>query len=406
MNHKILITELPISGLVGETPGALDQAVRVSCLVSEKRLLEVRCERLDKISGLGNIYVGRVQKVVKNIQAAFIEIAPGMPCYYPMNKKRTPVFVKKMPSKELVQGDEILVQIEKESVKTKAPTVTTNLNLSGRYVVLTTENTRIGFSSKLSRETKSRLQTLIAENYHADFGLIVRTNAANAEEQELLSEIQALNKKLTDIIQYASTRTCFSCVYRAMPKYMTYLQNSYQQEVAEIVTDLPEIYDEIREYGKQYPAFSQTPVRLYEDPMLPLSKLYNLECEISRALSKKVWLRSGGYLVIEPTEALTVIDVNTGKSAAKKDPQKHFLKINQEAAEEIALQLRLRNISGIIIIDFIDLASKEENQLVIDTLKRAVKNDSVPVQVLDMTKLYLVEVTRKKIEKTLKEQLT
>jgi ribonuclease G len=127
---------------------------------------------------------------------------------------------------------------------------------------------------------------------------------------------------------------------------------------------------------------------------------------MERALSKKVWLKSGGYLVIEPTEALTVIDVNTGKSVAKADPQKHFLQINIEAAREIALQLRLRNISGIILIDFINLSSKEDQTRMIDELKHAVKGDPMPVQVHDITKLNLVELTRKKNEKSLSEQLT
>lgn len=408
MSHKIVITELPEASFPREhdTMGHTDRRIRVSCLISEHRLLEARCERTDQSSGLGNIYVGRVEKIVKNLQAAFIEIAPGVACYYPMNAGRAPVFVKKLPSKDLVQGDELLVQIERESVKTKAPTVTTNLNLSGRYVVLTTEKKRIGLSSKLDRENRERLQELIRTHYHGEYGLIVRTNAGDVPEEELLSEIEMLTEKMTELVSKASTRTCFSCVYRAMPKYMSYLQNSYQQEVDEIVTDLPEVYENISEYRRQYPAFANIPVRLYEDCLLPLGKLYNLEREFTRALSKNVWLKSGGYLVIEPTEALTVIDVNTGKSVAKKEPQKHFRKINLEAAEEIALQMRLRNLSGIVIIDFIDLDSKEDQNEVLDCLRRATRRDPVPVQVLDMTKLNLVEVTRKKIEKTLKEQLT
>ena len=210
---------------------------------------------------------------------------------------------------------------------------------------------------------------------------------------------------MSGMISKADMRTCFSCIYQASPKYMSYLQNSYQEGLSEIVTDLPEVFSEMKEYCRQYPALEQIPLRLYEDKLLPLSKLYNLERQMERALAKNVWLKSGGYLVIEPTEAMTVIDVNTGKSVAKKDPRRHFLEINLEAAEEIACQLRLRNISGIIIIDFIDLDSEKDRRTVMQRLRSSVKGDSVPVQVLDMTKLNLVEVTRKKIEKTLSEQL-
>lgn len=396
LGKKIIITDIPVQG----------RTIRISCLVSGQKLLEARCERLDAENILGNIYVGRVQKVVKNIRAAFIEIAPGKSCYYPMEEGRTPIFVKKIPSPNLVQGDELLVQVQKENVKTKAPTVTTNLNLTGRYVVLTSENKRFSFSSKLDKAQKKHFRELLKNHYEADFGLIVRTNAKNASDEEILLEVKRLSEKLSEMIQRAGTQTCFSCIHRADSKYISYLQNSYQEDLEEIVTDLSAVYAEIDEYRQRYPALKQIPIRLYEDKLQPLSKLYNLERQMEHALAKKVWLKSGGYLVIEPTEALTVIDVNTGKSVAKKEPQKHFLNINMEAADEIAMQLRLRNISGIIIIDFIDLSSAGDRRAVMEKLRKAVKNDPIPVQVLDMTKLDLVEVTRKKIEKTLLEQLT
>lgn len=395
LNRKIIITDVSIRG----------RDTRLSCLVSERRLLEVRCEHPGEEAILGNIYVGRVQKIVKNIKAAFIEIAPGRSCYYPLKAGGDPIFVRKNPSRDLVQGDELLVQVQKEDVKTKAPTVTTNLSLTGRYVVLTSENKKIGFSSRLGRDRKEYLRSLVEKWYKADFGLIIRTNAGNASDDEIVSEIRQLSEELSGLIRKAGMRTCFSCVYQASPKYMNFLQNSYQEGLSEIITDLPDVFSEIEQYRRRYPALEQIPLRLYEDKLLPLAKLYNLERQMENALAKRVWLKSGGYLVIEPTEALTVVDVNTGKSMAKKDPRKHFLEINLEAAAEIAYQLRLRNISGIIIIDFIDLFSEKDCRAVLDKLRSAVKCDSVPVQVLDMTRLNLVEVTRKKIEKTLSEQL-
>ena len=397
--RKVLITDLAL-------PEENSKNYRIACLMDDRKLLDIRCENRVQTSILGNIYVGRVQKIVKNLNAAFIEIAPGLPCYYPMNDKRDPIFVHKIPSRQLVQGDEVLVQVERESVKTKAPSVTTNLNLTGRYLVLTTEKKQIGISAKIKKERREELKALIQNNYHGFYGVIVRTNAQNIPDQVFLEELQQMERQLTDMIKKAATRTCFSCIYETAPKYMAYLQNCRQEGLEEIVTDLPEVLGQIREYQEHYPVFQDIPVRFYEDALLSLANLYNLSGQIQSALHKKVWLKSGGHLIIEPTEALTVIDVNTGKSVIKKDPQKHFLKINLEAAAEIAHQMRLRNLSGIVIVDFIDLDASDDQQELLNFLRQAVRRDPVPVQVHDMTKLGLVEITRKKIEKNLQEQLT
>lgn len=341
-----------------------------------------------------------------NIQAAFIEIKPGLSCYYSMEEKAAPVFAKKIPSSRLVQGDELLVQVTRESVKTKAPTVSGNLNLTGRYLVVTSGDCRLSFSSKLTKAEKEQFRTLLEPEWDGSYGIIVRTNAKEAEAPVLLAELQQLKTQLQSICDTAAMRTCFSCVSRTPESYMGYLKNSRQEGLIEIVTDLPQVYEQIEQQQFSDPVFAQIPVRLYEDPLLPLAALYNLNKQTEEALQPKVWMKSGGYLVIEPTEALTVVDVNTGKSVNKKNRQEHFLKINLEAAEETAAQLRLRNISGIVIIDFINLEQEEDRNTVMEHLRRCVKVDSVPVQVIDMTKLNLVELTRKKVEKSLAEQLT
>ena len=384
LKHKVIITDTSVNS----------HQVRMCATVSERRMLEVRCRKLGQESILGNIYVGRVQKVVPNIQAAFIEIKPGLSCYYSMEEKAAPVFAKKIPSSRLVQGDELLVQVTRESVKTKAPTVSGNLNLTGRYLVVTSGDCRLSFSSKLTKAEKEQFRTLLEPEWDGSYGIIVRTNAKEAEAPVLLAELQQLKTQLQSICDTAAMRTCFSCVSRTPECYMGYLKNSRQ------------VYEQIEQQQFSDPVFAQIPVRLYEDPLLPLAALYNLNKQTEEALQPKVWMKSGGYLVIEPTEALTVVDVNTGKSVNKKNRQEHFLKINLEAAEETAAQLRLRNISGIVIIDFINLEQEEDRNTVMEHLRRCVKVDSVPVQVIDMTKLNLVELTRKKVEKSLAEQLT
>ncbi len=183
------------------------------------------------------------------------------------------------------------------------------------------------------------------------------------------------------------------------------LQNVNQLWLTSILTDAPELFEKAREYLNAAQPEDLKKLSLYEDPGITLSSLYRLEHHLKEALQEKVWMKSGGYLVIQPTEALTVIDVNSGKSISKKQVQEHYLKINLEAAEEIARQLRLRNLSGIIIVDFIDMKSDESRELLMQALSRAVSADPVPVRVVDMTKLNLVELTRKKVRKSLAEQV-
>lgn len=375
-------------------------------LFLNQQLLELNCEMNSRQSILGNIYVGRVQKIVKNLNAAFIEYEKGKNGYYPLEDSKDPVYIKKINTPKMVQGDEVLVQVTKENLKTKLPVLTTNINLTGTYCVLTSENKKLGISSKINKKRREELQELFSDISLERFGLILRTNTQNTENSEILKEYRILKQQFENILKDAGYRTCFSCLKRSEPGYLKTLKNSYYSSLDSVITDQPDIFAEIKDTVSEILKSQQIPLTLYQDKLLPLPALFNMEKQIERAVQKKVWLKSGGYLVIEPTEALTVIDVNTGKSTMKKSPQEHFLNLNKEAALEIALQLRLRNISGIIIIDFIDLRSKEDQKELMNVLTQAVRQDPVPVQVIDMTRLNLVELTRKKVSKSLKEQLT
>lgn len=374
-------------------------------LIENDRLAEVHLEQIHQSSVLGNIYVGRVQRVLENINAAFVEISPGFSCYLPLENVRDPICVKRRSPRCISVQDELLVQVQKEAVKSKAPTVSANLSLAGRYVVLTSENKTVGISSRMDRISREHYKKLIENRGSSEYGVIIRTNAKYAEDGEILSEIAELENQLQKMTVHAENRTCFSCLYHTVPGYCTFLKNADIDSLREIVTDIPSVYEEISAYCKCYSDLGQIPLRLYEDADYPLSSLYNLNKQLERAVKKTVYLKSGGFLVIEPTEAMTVIDVNTGKSISGKDPQEHFRKTNMEAAKEIAYQIRLRNLSGIIIVDFIDLTSKEDQQELIHFLKKQVRSDSVPVQVHDITRLNLVEMTRKKVEKSLHEML-
>lgn len=370
----------------------------------QKQLMEVSLESLDEQNILGNIYVGRVKDIVKNLNAAFIEIAPGIPCYYDLDDLNNPLYVKKINSPRMVQGDEVVVQVVRESSGSKPPRVSTDLNFSGKYLALTSGKRSLGISRKLDAEMRKRLKESLDFTVDSDFGIIIRTNAAHASMEQITEEYHTLEHEYLTLKQTAIHRTTFSCLKRELPEYLHILQDMKEDQLDDIITDDKEIYEQVRQYLSQFPQQNYM-LRFYEDPLLELNKLYSLESRLEAALRERVWLKSGGYLVIQPTEALTVIDVNSGKSIAKKKVQEHYLKINLEAAKEIAFQLRLRNLSGIIIVDFIDMKSEENNELLLKTLRTCVCTDSVPVQIVDMTKLHLVEITRKKIKKSLAEQL-
>ena len=415
---KYIITQEKLNTSNGE------QDFMVSALYDENRtMLEVSLSALDEESLLGNLYIGRVENVVKNLNAAFIRISPEQICYYSMDDYKNPLFTKKVSVKKpLVEGEELVVQVTREALKTKEPAVTTNLNFTGKYAVLTTENQRIGISAKLSKTDRERLKSLAETIEHPDFGLILRTNAKDATDEEILAEIQGLAEEWQNLKETAKHKTCYSCLKKEPPAHLKEIVNLPTSCVNELITDDRNVFlklcsnfgiteDDLWTKGSVSVPIDEVNVtetltlRYYHDSLLSLSSLYSVKSSVEKAIAEKVWLNSGAYLIIQPTEAMTVIDVNTGKNVAKKDIQENFLKINKEAAIEIAHQLRLRNLSGIIIVDFMNLASKEAEAELMSTFRAALKNDPVPTQLIDMTKLGLVEVTRKKVRKSLPEVL-
>lgn len=357
-----------------------------------------------KDSILGNIYIGKVKNIVKNIHAAFIEIQDKIMCYYSLDEKYPPFFTNRSQEGELKIGDELIVQVSKEAMKNKLPCVTGNLNFAGRYLVLTTGRRDLGFSAKLGKEERKRLRSILEPHSPQGAGLIIRTNAAEATETEILKELEELKERFESSYKKAVSRVCFSLLEKSMPKYLEALQNAYIQDMEEIVTDDEEMYRQLTEYIEKYPQ-NAIRIRLYQDDLLPLPKLYSLQSVLEGALNKKVWLRSGGFLVIEQTEAFVSIDVNTGKFSQKKDAEETFRKINLEAAKEIALQLRLRNLSGMILIDFINMKDPGYKEELMKTLQFYLKQDPIKGTVVDMTPLNIVEVTRKKVEKPLAEEI-
>ncbi|MBS6162162.1 MAG: ribonuclease E/G [Firmicutes bacterium] len=378
--------------------------VIVAALMEQNRICQLHIAAQENKGILGNIYIGKVQSIVKNIHAAFIEIANGVNCYYSMDEKSEIFFTNQKKDKTMKIGDEVLVQVSREGIKTKLPCVTGNLNFTGRYLVLTSQRKELGFSGKLKKEEKKRIRAILEGHLPKQAGLIVRTNCRDADTADILRELEQLQQQYEDLLKKASTRVCFSLLEESMPDYMQVLQSTYTKNLEEIVTDDKTIFQQIQRYLQCYET-KAVPVRFYEDSLLPLAKLYCLESAISEGTQERVWLKSGGFLVIQQTEAFVCIDVNTGKFSEKKEIQDTFRKINLEAAREIAWQLRLRNLSGIILIDFINLEKEEDKKELLQNLQGYLKQDPVKGTVVDMTPLNIVEVTRKKVRKSLQEEL-
>lgn len=371
------------------------------------------CLEEDGSSFVGNIYVGRVEKIVKNINAAFIEVAPGLKGYYSLEENKNHLFLNRKNTGKVCEGDLLLVQVERDAVKTKAMILTSRLNLSGKYIVVNGGISGIHFSEKISgKKMKKILTEFLLPFCSEEFGMIVRTNtkelfesSQNPEDaMELLKkEALELTAQFQTICSQAQTRTAFTLMHGNRPAYLNSILNARTEELEEIITDDQTVWQEIQSCQDES---ILKKLRLYKDSLLSLSKLYRIEEQLTDALKERVWLKSGGYLVIQPTEALTVIDVNTGKCIqSKNNREEAFFKVNREAAIEIAKQLRLRNYSGIILIDFIDMKESCHNTELLELLSGMVLKDPVKTTVVDITKLGLVELTRKKIRKPLYEQL-
>lgn len=382
----------------------------LSSVYEDGKMVEVSLENEKSSSYVGNIYVGRVENVVKNINAAFIEFSRGVKGYYSLEDNKNHIFLNKKNNDKVCQGDLMLVQVVRDAVKTKPPTLSCNIEFTGKYIALKKNSTGISISSKISGvKLKKAIKKSLSSFASEEYGIIARTNCVSLydddifSDEELLNETRNIIEEYNRILQIAPTRTAFSLLNERQPDFISTVLNARVDELSEIVTDNYDIYNRIKALGDES---IDEKIKLYDDKLLPLNKLYSIDAQISDALKERIWLKSGAYLVLQPTEALTVIDVNTGKCVQSKNNREEiFFKVNQEAAIEIAKQLRLRNYSGIILIDFIDMKEPSHNTELLELLSGLVLNDPVKTAVVDITRLGLVELTRKKIKKPLFEQL-
>jgi ribonuclease G len=369
---------------------------------SQQKAAEIGCYE-EGGAGIGSILICRVKDVVPGIQAAFVDIGTGVNAYLPIaDIGAHTVFTKKNGKKQIAQGDELLVQIIREPMKTKPAAVSTKLSISGKYVAVTADGKgTVNVSKKIHDDGfRERVRELLLPGLDPRFSLVLRTNAISAETEILAGEAAHIQAQMADICKRALFQSCPAHLYDPMPEWLVSLRDTRDDTLEEVLTDDAALFEQMR--SVQAEVFSEkTALRLYADSQLPLLKAYSAERVLKEALSERVWLKSGGYLVIQPTEALVAIDVNSGKSEHKGSTKDAAMKLNLEAAREAARQIRLRNLSGIILIDFINMADEALQKQLLQELNICLKQDPVYTCLMGMTHLELTEITRKKVRKPL-----
>ncbi len=355
---------------------------------------------------LGDIFVGQVQNIVPNIGAAFVGLAPGVNGYLALEENRFPCYANPKNTEKLCIGDKLLVQVRREPVKSKQVSLTTDITLSGKYVVLLPYHPEVKLSSKImDRQERERLQELGERFVTEDgYGCLFRTNAAGHSDQELFTAAKQLAGQFRSLLQRGQHGIRYAKLSSGIPAYLADMRDAGEETLEQIQTDEKDLYLEMKAYLEEYQPEDVKKLRFYEDKGFSLNALYSIRTHLERALSERVWMKSGAYLVIQPTEALTVIDVNSGKAVkGKKSTEETILAVNLEAAAQVAAELRLRSLSGMILVDFINMKPKEHTERLLSFLEGELQKDPVRTVLVDMTKLGLVELTRKRVSRPLHE---
>jgi ribonuclease E len=374
-----------------------------------RTLVEHYITRSGARSMVGNVYLGKVQNVLPGMEAAFVDLGRGRNAVlYAGEVSYDEEIEGQSPRIEhvLKAGQNVMVQVTKDPMGGKGARLTQEISLPGRYLVLVPNSDVFGISRRLPEKERGRLKDILKRIRPAEHGLIVRTAAEGATSEDLAADLERLIAEWQEIAKSAKHGRAPRVMYEEPELTVRVVRDAFTGgEFKEMVTDSPELHDKVLAYLKSVAPELTSKVRMHEEK-LPLLEAYHVEEQIHKALERKVWLPSGGYIIIDRTEALTVIDVNTGKHVGKANLEETVTKTNLEAAEEIARQLRLRDIGGMIIIDFIDMLFERNRQKVIDTLKNAMALDKTRSQVFDISPLGLLEVTRKRVSAGLLESFS
>jgi ribonuclease E len=358
----------------------------------------------------GNIYLGRVQNVLPGMEAAFIDIGTpkngvlyrGDVAFDPNDVEESHPRIERL----LKNGQSVLVQVTKNPIGAKGARLTQEVSLAGRFVVMVPgQPETYGISKRLPDDERKRLRRVLEGLRPPDAGLIVRTAAEGATDVELRRDVERLRAQWEQISKVASRAKAPSLVYREPTLVVRVIREEFTKEYRGVVIDDRDLYEEVRSYVEAIAPELAERVEYYDPDVegLPLYERFHVQEQLLKALDRKVWLPSGGSLIVESTEALTVIDVNTGKNVGRTNLEETVYRNNLEAADEVARQLRLRDIGGIIVIDFIDMEIRRNRDEVIRAFRDALARDKTRTQVFDISELGLVEMTRKRISEGLVE---
>ncbi len=390
-----------------------------AALIENGVLQEVYIERTGHKGFVGNIYKGKVIRVLPGMQAAFVDIGQERAGFIhaadiaslDKNGMEERSHEEGDIRELLRQGQEILVQVTKDPIGTKGARLTTHLSVSARYLVYMPKTDHIGISNRIeNEEEQARLRGLVdklADEYREEYavgGFIVRTVAEGASEDHLRADIPFVFRLWHDLEDSIKSLPAPSVIYQDLPLYMRTVRDLMRPNIEKVRIDSRESFASMEKFAKHYAPEIGGRLEHYPGER-PLFDLYGVEQEIQRALEKKVVLKSGGYLIVEQTEAMSTIDVNTGGFVGHRNLEETIFKTNLEAAAAIARQLRLRNLGGIIIIDFIDMKEEEHQRQVLRTLEKALEKDRAPTSITCVSELGLVEMTRKRTRESLGQVL-
>ena len=420
--------------VINSTP----REIRVA-LVEKNQLAEIFIEHKTKKGIVGNIYKGLVTKILPGMQVAFVDIGlekagflyvgdidiidlmelenddEDLEAMGLRKEKDEASQVESKPSRMtgrgipiqdlLKEGQEIVVQIAKNPLGTKGARITSFITLAGRHIVYMPTVNQVSVSRRIEdEEEKNRLKNLVAEIGRPDEGYIIRTAGLGRNKDDFLPDVNFLHK-LWDNLQGRSDNQVAPCLlYEDLNLIFRSIRDLLNEDVERLVIDSKVDYEKCVEFCSSYLPHMVDKIELYKEPV-PIYDYYGIEIEINRALGRKTWLKSGGFITIDQTEALVAIDVNTGKFVGHTDPEETILKTNLEAAKELVYQLRLRNIGGIIIVDFIDMAKEESKEIVWNSLTQELKFDRSRTNILKISELGLVEMTRKRVRGSLSQTL-
>ena len=370
-------------------------------VLEENQLVQHYVTRRGAHSMVGNVYLGRIQNVLPGMEAAFVDIGRGRNgVLYAGEVNYSPEDLDGKPPRienVLKSGQAVMVQVTKDPMGGKGARLTAQISLPGRFLVLAPDQDASGISRRLSENARKRLKAILNAVRPKGHGVIVRTAAESASEEEITRDLQRLTSLWEQIQQAAKKSKAPAVLYEEPELTLRVVRDLFtDEEFRELVTDSERIHEQVMAYVRDIAPDLEQKVKLHRGP-LPAFEQYRIDEQILKALDRKVWLPSGGYLIIERTEAMTIVDVNTGKAVGKTNLEETVLNTNLEAAREAARQLRLRDIGGIIVIDFIDLLLEQNKRKVEDTMREALAVDKTRSQVFEIGPLGLMQVTRKRV---------